>query len=89
MTIGILYVWCDAKDSHKKYLEPILKRAGIKYAFLAYSKGNIPAFNINPEADVVLALGGNPAGSPLQELKSFGLIKKNLTLGSSRGTPYI
>ena len=63
----------------------MLKGDGLEFRYVYYNQGQIPALNINPETDVVLALGGDT----LQELKDFGLVKKNLTIGSSRGKVYI
>ena len=88
MSIGRLWVWGDTSTARKNYLEPILKRTGVNYSFISHETKSLPSLNIDPNNDVILALGGNPAGSPLQELKNNGLIKKNLTLGSSRGKVY-
>lgn len=82
---GVLWIW--STESHKelkKKLSPLVKDDGIKLEFVPYIEGRLPGLNINPETDVVMALGG----TPLQELKNFGLVKKNLTIGSSRGTVY-
>lgn len=94
--IGMLWVWGESSSSspsynyssRKKHLEPILKASGVRYAFIAHENKFIPALNIDPELDVVLALGNKDTGSPLQELKNNGIIKKNITLGSSRGKIY-
>ena len=86
--IGMLWVWGEPSKARDKHLTPRLKQSGVNFQYINYIKGAIPSLNMNPATDVVFGLGGNPTGSPLQELKNFGLVKKNLTLGSSRGKVY-
>jgi len=84
---GVLYIWCAKSTDNKEHITPLLINAGIYYRYIYYKEGTIPSFSIDAEKDVVLALGGE-SKSPLQELKNYGLVKKNLTLASSRGIIY-